>query len=71
MGAVACSFGDEWAKCTSTATSEEKDEPDAKAYEEAERLVRTLAKRFATCDKRTAAPPWSVPNPGLGPGPAP
>ena len=67
MGAVACSFGDEWAKCTSTSTFEEKDEPDANAYEEAERLVRTLAKRFGTCDKRRAAPPWSVPNPGPGP----
>ena len=67
MGAVACSFADEWAKCTSTATLEEKGEPDANAFEEAERLVRTLAKRFATCDKRRAAPPWSVPNPGPAP----
>ena len=60
--AVACSFGDEWARWTSTATHEEKKEPDANAYAEAERLVRTLGKRFATCDKRRVAPPWSVSN---------
>ena len=62
MGAVACSLDDEWAKWTSTATHEEKEEPDANAYAEAEQLGRTLAKRFATCDKRRVAPPWSVPN---------
>ena len=60
MGAVACSFDDEWARWTSTAKREEKEEQDANAYAEAERLVRTMAKRFATCHKRGVAPPWSV-----------
>ena len=62
MGAVPCSFDDEWARWTSTATREEKEEPDANAHGEAEFLFRALTKRFATCDKRRVAPPWSVPN---------
>ena len=37
VGAVACSLDDKWARWTSTATRDEKEEPDANAYAEAER----------------------------------
>ena len=62
MGAVLCSFDEEWEKWTNTATFSEKEEPDANAYREAEDLIRTVSRRFTTCDKRRVAPPWSVPN---------
>ena len=46
----------------STATFEEKDEPDQNAYEEARELVYSMGKRLTTCDKRKVAPPRSAPN---------
>ena len=49
-------------KWISTATFEEKMEPDQNTYGEARELVHSMAKRLTTCDKRKAAPPWLAPN---------
>ena len=57
---VPCSFGEEWESWTSTATFNEKEEPDANAHQEAEDVIFSLSRRLTTCDKRRVAPACSV-----------
>ena len=61
MSAVPSDFKMEQEKWISTATFEEKEEPDQNACEEARELTHSLAKRLTTCDQRKVAPSWSAP----------